>query len=286
MSARSMAASGETSSTWSIPVSTAGSSATWGSTARMVLPVNCRAMDAVMFSAGDSRRSSMFGLNASPRAATTGARPVACCTSNALALTWSITHCGLESLISRALRMIRAASGAASTMNHGSTAMQCPPTPGPGCSTLTRGWWLASSISSQTSMSSSWQIIDSSLAKAMFTSRNEFSTSLAISAVRRLVSRISPWQKVSYSPFAASAAAREDPPTIRSLVTSSVITLPGSTRSGQCANSRVPASARSGRTSWITAAIRSVAPGGEVDSRITNSLPRSCGARLRPAASM
>ena len=25
------------------------------------------------------------------------------------------------------------------TINHGSTAMQCPPTPGPGCKILTRG---------------------------------------------------------------------------------------------------------------------------------------------------
>ena len=41
-----------------------------------------------------------------------------------------------------------------STMNQGSTAMQWPPTPGPGCRMLTRGWRLASRITSQTSMPS------------------------------------------------------------------------------------------------------------------------------------
>ena len=121
---------------------------------------------------------------------------MACWTSKAAALTWSMTHWGLPSLISRAARISRAVCGAASTMNHGSTAMQWPPTPGPGCRMFTRGWWLASSMSSHTSMPCSAQITDSSLAKAMLTSRKEFSTSLAISAVRVSVSRISPSQNV------------------------------------------------------------------------------------------
>ena len=40
--------------------------------------------------------------------------------------------CGLPSLTSRAVRIRREASGMPSTMNQGSTAMQRPPTPGPG----------------------------------------------------------------------------------------------------------------------------------------------------------
>ena len=49
---------------------------------------------------------------------------------DALATTCSATWCGLESLTSRAVRISRASAGAAPTMNHGSTAMQWPPTPG------------------------------------------------------------------------------------------------------------------------------------------------------------
>src|SRR5690625_6557223 len=73
-----------------------------------------------------------------------------------------MTHSGLESLISRAFRIIVAVSGAAATMNHGSTAMQWPPTPGPGCKILTRGCRFASSMTSQTSIPSSSLIMDSS----------------------------------------------------------------------------------------------------------------------------
>src|SRR5699024_11786283 len=65
-----------------------------------------------------------------------------------------------------------------------STAMQWPPTPGPGCKILTRGCRFASSMTSHTSIPNSSLIMDSSLAKAMLTSRNEFSTSFDISAVR------------------------------------------------------------------------------------------------------
>ena len=49
-----------------------------------------------------------------------------------LATTCDATWCGLWSLTSRAVRISRVSSGAAPTMNHGSTAMQWPPTPGPG----------------------------------------------------------------------------------------------------------------------------------------------------------
>ena len=58
-----------------------------------------------------------------------------------------------------------------STINQGSTAMQWPPTPGPGLRILTRGWWLAREISSQTFISKSLEIILSSFAKAMLTLR-------------------------------------------------------------------------------------------------------------------
>src|SRR3546814_10309233 len=46
-------------------------------------------------------------------------------------------------------------------MNHGSTAMQCPPTPGPGCRIFTRGCRLASRITSHTSRSRPSAITDS-----------------------------------------------------------------------------------------------------------------------------
>ncbi|MEI9927200.1 MAG: hypothetical protein WDN44_05170 [Sphingomonas sp.] len=69
-------------------------------------------------------------------------------------------------------------------MNQGSTAMQCPPTPAPGRRIETRGWRLASAIARHTSIPRSSQISDNSLAKAMLTSRYEFSTNLTSSAVR------------------------------------------------------------------------------------------------------
>ena len=87
--------------------------------------------------------------------------------------------------------------GAEWTKNQGSTLMQCPPTPGPGCKILTRGWRLASAIISHGSTPSESDSIDNSFAKAMFTSRYEFSVSLVISAAIALVVKISPWTKVS-----------------------------------------------------------------------------------------
>jgi enoyl-[acyl-carrier protein] reductase I len=67
--------------------------------------------------------------------------------AEARAITWWI----LPSFTPRAVRISGVCSGAPATMNHGSTAMQCPPTPGPGCRMLTRGWRLASRITSHTS---------------------------------------------------------------------------------------------------------------------------------------
>jgi hypothetical protein len=117
-------------------------------------------------------------------------------TARAAASTLSTTQCGLLSFTCRAAWIRRASSGLRLTMNQGSTAMQCPPTPGPGWRILTRGWRLASRISSHTLMSSLSQMIDSSLAKAMFTSRKAFSVSLHISAVRAVVTTHSPFTNV------------------------------------------------------------------------------------------
>jgi hypothetical protein len=72
-----------------------------------------------MASAGDPRTSSMSGLNVMPKAAMTGLSNREAC-----AATVSMTCRGLASLTSRAVRISRDSSGAASTMNHGSTAMQ------------------------------------------------------------------------------------------------------------------------------------------------------------------
>ncbi len=97
------------------------------------------------------RPGSRAGRRRSPCRPGRGRRPSGLRNRSALATTWAATWCGLRSLTSRAVRISRASSGAAPTMNHGSTAMQCPPTPGPGVRMLTRGWWLASRMTSQTS---------------------------------------------------------------------------------------------------------------------------------------
>ena len=124
-------------------------------------------------------------------------------------------------------------SGALDTRNQGSTAMQWPPTPGPGCRMLTRGWRLARSTSSQTSTPTRSQTRANSLAKAMLRSRKEFSVSLVISAVVASVRTSSPAQKVAYRSLARCEACGVRPPMTRELVTISVMMRPGSTRSGQ-----------------------------------------------------
>ena len=68
-----------------------------------------------------------------------------------------------------------------------STAIQWPPTPGPGFSMSTLGCILANSMTSQTSTFRLSQIIDISFAKAMLLSLNAFSESLMSSAVLALV---------------------------------------------------------------------------------------------------
>ncbi|MNN67447.1 hypothetical protein D3C81_1830810 [compost metagenome] len=141
---------------------------------------------------------------------------LACRNSATASLTLSITHRGLLSFTSRAVRINRASSGVLLTMNQGSTAMQCPPTPGPGCRMLTRGWRLARRISSHTLISSLSQIIDNSLAKAMLRSRKLFSVSLHISAVRKLVMTHSPSTKSSYRLAATAEHLAVIPPMTRS----------------------------------------------------------------------
>ncbi|MNP33832.1 hypothetical protein D3C76_1270940 [compost metagenome] len=154
------------------------------------------AIRSAISSAGLSRKSSMSGLNARPKQAMVTSFAVllgfACKNSATETLTLSSTHCGLLSFTSRAVRISLACSGVLLTINQGSTAMQWPPTPGPGCKILTRGWRLARRIRSQTLIFSLSQIIESSLAKAIFTSRKLFSVSLHISAVRASVTMHSP----------------------------------------------------------------------------------------------
>ncbi|CSA88218.1 Uncharacterised protein [Vibrio cholerae] len=124
-------------------------------------------------------------------------------------------------MTSRAVRINCASSGQLLTINHGSTAIQWPPTPGPGLRILTRGWRLAKRINSHTLIFNLLHTKESSLAKAMLTSRNEFSVNLAISAVRALVTMHSPFTKVLYRATAFSLQALLTPPITRSLLTSS-----------------------------------------------------------------
>jgi hypothetical protein len=63
--------------------------------------------------------------------------------------------------------------------------MQCPPTPGPGVKAMKpNGLVAAASMTSHTSMPSSWQTVAISLTSAMLTCRKVFSSSLASSAAR------------------------------------------------------------------------------------------------------
>ena len=60
-------------------------------------------------------------------------------------------------------------------MNHGSIAMQCPPTPQPGFNIFTLGCLLDKLINSLTLTFIDLQIRESSFANAIFTSLNAFS---------------------------------------------------------------------------------------------------------------
>ena len=64
--------------------------------------------------------------------------------------------------------------------------MQWPPTPGPGWKRMKpNGFVAAASMTSQTSIPTSWQTIAISLTSAMFTWRKVFSSSFASSAARQ-----------------------------------------------------------------------------------------------------
>ena len=82
------------------------------------------------------------------------------------------------------------------TMNQGSTAMQCPPTPVPGCNIFTLGCLLANSIKFHILIPCLSQTIDNSFANAIFTSLKLFSANLHISAVFASVSNKFPLTNV------------------------------------------------------------------------------------------
>ncbi len=106
--------------------------------------------------------------------------------------TLSATNLGIESLMARDSAISRAKSGAAVTINHGSTAKQWPPTPGLGEWRFTRGCLLAYRITSHTLAPRRSQIFANSLTRAIFTSRKVFSINLHNSAVSESVTNISP----------------------------------------------------------------------------------------------
>ncbi|MNW56919.1 hypothetical protein D3C74_346760 [compost metagenome] len=129
---------------------------------------------------------------------------------------------------------------------------------------------MASSMTSQT-LTPRWSAtIESSLANAILTSRNEFSVSLVSSAVRASVRCISPSQNERYRFAAFSAEFASIPPTTRSLLMISFIMRPGMTRSGQWAK-YINALVRSGLRSCKISRIISVVPTGEVLSKMNKS---------------
>ena len=131
------------------------------------------------------------------------------------------TQFGFESLTFLAVVIRGVNSGVLLTMNHGSTAIQCPPTPGPGCKILTLGCLLLILISSQTFIPRLSHITDNSFAKAIPTSREAFSVSFAISAVFELVIVKLPLTNVLYISMAANEHFGVMPPITRSLSTNS-----------------------------------------------------------------
>ena len=139
----------------------------------------------------------------------------------------------------------------------------------------------------------SWsQISDSSLAKAILTSRKAFSASLTNSAERSSVSSSSPLVRVRYRAAARTAARGVAPPTTRALVASSSSVRPGMTRSGEYTTSMSTSasgrpgagSLRSGRAAAMRAIISRVAPTGEVDSSTTSAPGLNRGAIASAAA--
>src|SRR5882757_209295 len=169
----------------------------------------------------------------------------------------------------------------------GSIGRQCPPTPGPGVNFMKpNGLLAAASITDQTSMSSSWQYIASSLTSAMLTCRKVFSSSLASSASRVPLTGTTlstSWPKNSAT---ALSDASSTPETIFGVFFRPYTGSPGLIRSGEkptwkSAPARSPliASRRGTTTS-------SVVPGYVVDSRITQQPLRTYGAMLSDAFSM
>ena len=146
--------------------------------------------------------------------------------------------------------------------------MQWPPTPGPGVRILTLGCLLAIRMISYTSILSDRQIFASSLANAILISRNVFSTTFVISAVRISVTTISPSQKEAYRLLIFSPISLLSAPIVRELCFNSYTIFPGMIRSGACARwiSRPitkPFASTTGRT------YLSIVPGDTVDSITT-----------------
>ncbi|MNP43872.1 hypothetical protein D3C76_1377160 [compost metagenome] len=119
----------------SFPTRLGGTVSIFGSTAS--IGPGCEfAISHAISTAGLSRKSSISGLNANPKQAIVTSRDVllglVCRKSATASFTFFSTHSGLLSFTSRAVLIRRACSGVLLTMNQGSTAMQWPPTPGPG----------------------------------------------------------------------------------------------------------------------------------------------------------
>ena len=168
----------------------------------------------------------------------------------------------------------------------GSTAMQCRPHRRRAAEYLpVGGGWPGGSAPTRSSRSLS-QIDDSSLAKAIFTSRKLFSVSLAISAVRAVVVMQSPCTNSLYRSrgrFASSVASSRRSPIVLDQFAHYMAGQHALGAVRDCEYRIVSPAGwerlRSGRASASHAAICSVvAPTGEVDSRTTRSPFFSTGA--------
>ena len=159
------------------------------------------------------------------------------------------------SLTSRAVRISRDSSGAAPTMNHGSTAMQWPPTPGPG----------REDVDARVVVGQPDDLphVEAEVLADQRELVGEGDVDVAVGVLDQLghlgAGRVGE-QDLALAedavdlPPPSRRSARVMPPTTRSLVTISIMIRPGSTRSGQCATwkSGTPSEAcgatRSGRS--------------------------------------
>ena len=117
--------------------------------------------------------------------------------------------------------------------------MQCPPRPGPGKKGMKpNGFVLAALITSHTSTSSRSQMIASSLASAMFTARNVFSSSFTISAALALLTATTWSTAWLYSRTARSVQRGVTPPTTFGVLRVLNFLFAGSTRSGENARKK------------------------------------------------